>query len=139
MSCSAIKFVFLKQYLKLIRGIRTTKTSWIPNIFLTKYQLSVYLCLLSAEKINLSLVNINKKSLSYNWFWGMEKKVNKIWLKNICWSTKFWWFGCHEWVISFIYFNSTIYVKKFSNEVSAKHQPYSVTHVSNSSMHRQEL
>ena len=28
-----------------------------------------------------------------------NKKVNKISLKKYSWIKKFWWFGCHEWVV----------------------------------------
>ena len=47
----------LQFVIKLISGIRTTKFRGSPNIFLTKYQLSVLLCLLFAEKMNFLLVN----------------------------------------------------------------------------------
>ena len=72
----------LQFVIKLISGIRTTKFRGSPNIFLTKYQLSVFLCLLFAEKINLLLVNQQKisqlKLVMRSW-----KKVKKNWLRKI--------------------------------------------------------
>ena len=66
---------------------------WSPNIFLTKFCLLLVLTekffvdwpirnLFSQQK-----VNIKKWQLIFRY-------------KNIWWSTKFWWFGCHEWVIT---------------------------------------
>ena len=103
---------------------------WHPNhqIFLTKYQLSVYLCLFSAEKINFLWVNQQKycqlKLLLRNWKKSKQNLVKKIFgdPRNFGGSD-----ATNELLVSSI-FNQ---IKKFSNEVSAKHQPFSVIHVSN--------
>ena len=52
-------------------GSEPPKFRGSPNIFLTKYQPPVFLCLLFAEKIDFLLVNQQKISQ----FWGVEKKI----------------------------------------------------------------
>jgi hypothetical protein len=64
-------------------GSKPPKFSGSPNIFLTKYQPSDFLCLLFAEKIDFLLVNQQKNS---QW-----KLVNKNLVKRI-------FGGTHEWV-----------------------------------------
>ena len=46
----------------LFKGHEPPKFRGSPDISLTKYQLSVFLCLLFSEKINFLLVNQQKKS-----------------------------------------------------------------------------
>ena len=94
-------------------GSKPPKFRGSPNIFLTKYQLLVFLCLLFAEKTNLWLVNQQKfsqlKLVLRSW---KESKQNLV-KKNIWWSTKFWLFGSHEWVNDY----STFYFEKKTCEI----------------------
>ena len=70
-------------------GSEPPKLHGSPNFFLITYLLSVFLCLLYAEKINLLLVNQQKNSQLKEGFEELKKKVNKIWLKRYLVITKY--------------------------------------------------
>ena len=84
----------------MFEGSKPPKFHGSPNIFLTKYQLSVFWCLLFAEKINLLLVNQEIFSLLKLVLRSWKKSKQNLVENNIWWYTKFWWFRSHEWVIN---------------------------------------
>ena len=93
----------------MFAGSEPPKFRGSPNISLTKYQLSVFLCLLFAEKINSLLVNQQKNSqlklVLRSWKKSKQNLVKKIFGDHQI----FWWFGSREHVTSHVitpYFSS---------------------------------
>ena len=80
----------------MFTGSEPPKFRGSPNISLTKYQLSVFLCLLFAEKINSLLVNQQKisqlKLVLRSWKKGKQNLVKKIFGDHQI----FWWFGSRD-------------------------------------------
>ena len=80
-----------------IRDIGTTKICVVYKYFFNEISaVNFFLYLLFAEKINFLLVNQQKcsqlKLVLRSWKKSKQNFVKKRY-------TKFWWFGCHEWVI----------------------------------------
>ena len=79
-----------KPVIKAFRIAKSITNSWHPHHqnfvdhkhFLTKYQLSVFLCLLFAEKIKFLIGQSTKIIIVKTGFEELKKRVNKIWLKK---------------------------------------------------------
>ena len=89
------------KYCNMFTGSKPPKFCGSPIISLNKYQPSVFLCLLFAEKINSLLVNQQKKSelklVLRSWKKSKQNLVKKIFGDHQI----FWWFGSREHVISY--------------------------------------
>ena len=99
-SCSAKLLPCCKSFhtYNMFAGSEPPKFRGSPNISLTKYQLSVFLCLLFAEKINSLLVNQQKisqlKLVLRSWKKSKQNLVKKIFGDHQI----LWWFGSREHV-----------------------------------------